>query len=121
MRTVVQVWVPMEDRPPPSNLTEALGVAACSARAGPSRGERLLALRLALLDRYPLVPAAEGEPSVWADDALAQERPGPSWDIAITPAAAFEVRPYVVALAGRFGLDACDRESGEVWLASGEV
>src|SRR5579862_7108628 len=99
MGSIVQVWEDPEDSPRPASLEDALAHAgrACE-QAGP-RSERLGALRAALLDRYPLAPPDAPRASVWLGGALDLAAEGPGLEIAIAPARADEVRPFVVAQA----------------------
>jgi TPR repeat protein len=115
MGIIVEVWEPLEAAPVPARLEEALAQAEC-ARAQP-RSARLAALREVLLDRYPRAGVDAPHACAWAGDGLAHEPAGAAWEIAIAPAHAAQVRPFVVAQAQRLGLHAHDVQARTVHLA----
>jgi TPR repeat protein len=115
MGIIVEVWEPSEAAPVPARLEEALAQAG-SARAQP-RSARLAALREVLLDRYPRTGADAPHACAWAGDGLAHEPAGAAWEIAIAPAHAAQVRPFVIAQALRLGLHAHDVQARTVHLA----
>ena len=112
---IVQVWESLEAAPLPASFEEAL---AHAEQARP-RSARLAALHAALLDRYPLATADAPRAAAWAGDSLAHAPEGGMWEIAIAPAQAEEVRPFVVVQARRLGLNAHDVQARAVHLADG--
>jgi len=117
MGTIVQVWEPQEAAPVPATFEEALAQAE-RARPRP-RSARLAALHAALLDRYPLATPDAPRAAAWAGDSFAHAPEGGMWEIAIAPAQAEEVRPFVVVQALRLGLNVHDVHARAVHLADG--
>jgi TPR repeat protein len=119
MGTMVQVWESQEAATIPPGYEHALADVD-RARARPqSPDARLVALRAALLDRYPLASHDAPRAAVWLGDGLAHVPVGAAWDIAVVATQAEEVVPYLVVQALRLGLNVHDVQARAIHLADG--
>jgi TPR repeat protein len=120
MGKIVQVWESLEAAPIPANFEEALAQAEQARARRQPPAARLADLHAILLDRYPLATPEAPRAAAWAGDCLAHLPGAALWEIAIAPAQAEEVRPFVVAQALRLGLNAHDVQARAVHLADGD-